>query len=95
MTLFENPITPKDVRYNHVYAHTHAVIERTIGLLKGRWMCLDTTGGKLLYTPEKVCSMLWPSQHCNGSWHSSNTWNMTHNPIWDLPAGLQLSLAMT
>ena len=28
-------------------------MERTNGVLKDRWMCLDTAGGKLLYSPEK------------------------------------------
>ncbi|KAK0132138.1 putative nuclease HARBI1 [Merluccius polli] len=37
---------------------THHYIERTIGILKGRWMCLDTAGGKLLYKPEKVCRII-------------------------------------
>lgn len=45
--------------YNHVHAHMRAVIERTSGLLKSCWMCLDAAGAKLLYTPEKVCRMFW------------------------------------
>ncbi|KAK1889428.1 putative nuclease HARBI1 [Dissostichus eleginoides] len=35
-----------------------AVVERTIGLLKGRWRCLDATGGKLSYKPDKVCQIV-------------------------------------
>jgi len=34
---------------------TRAVVEHNIGVLKARWMCLDTVGGKLLYSPEKGC----------------------------------------
>ena len=58
MTPFANPQTPQEVRYNTIHALTRAVIERTFGQLKGRWMCLDTAGGKLLYAPEKVCKII-------------------------------------
>ena len=34
------------------------MVERTIGLLKGRWRCLDATGGKLSYKPDKVCQIV-------------------------------------
>ena len=58
MTPFADPETPQEVRFNNIHAHTRAVIERTFGLLKGRWMCLDTAGGRLLYAPEKVCRII-------------------------------------
>uniref|UniRef100_A0A3P9JS12 DDE Tnp4 domain-containing protein n=1 Tax=Oryzias latipes TaxID=8090 RepID=A0A3P9JS12_ORYLA len=35
-----------------------ALVERTIGLFKGRWRFLDCTGGRLLYTPGKVCQIV-------------------------------------
>ena len=54
MTPLTNPQTPREVSYNEMHARTRSTIERTIGILKGRWMCLDTAGGKLLYKPEKV-----------------------------------------
>ncbi|TWW78197.1 putative nuclease HARBI1 [Takifugu flavidus] len=41
-----------------MHARSRSTIERTIGILKGRWMCLDTAGGKLLYKPEKVCRII-------------------------------------
>uniref|UniRef100_A0AAV2JKC6 DDE Tnp4 domain-containing protein n=1 Tax=Knipowitschia caucasica TaxID=637954 RepID=A0AAV2JKC6_KNICA len=44
--------------YNDKHVRTRSIIERTIGILKGRWMCLDTAGGKLLYKPEKVCRII-------------------------------------
>ena len=36
----------------HTHQSTRAIVERTV--LKARWMCLDTTGGKLLHSPEKA-----------------------------------------
>ncbi len=33
-------------------------MERCIGLLKGRWLCLGSAGGTLLYTPQKVCDII-------------------------------------
>ncbi len=40
------------------HSQTRAVVERAIGLLKGRWRCLDATGGSLCYTPAKVCKIV-------------------------------------
>ena len=31
------------------------MVERTFGLLKARFRCLDKSGGALLYSPVKVC----------------------------------------
>ncbi|XP_045563101.1 putative nuclease HARBI1 [Salmo salar] len=42
------------MRYNLTHCRTRPVVDRIIGLLKGRWLCLDASGGKLLYKPEKV-----------------------------------------
>ena len=36
-------------------------MERTTGVLKARWMCLDTAGGKLLYSLEKACQIILAS----------------------------------
>ncbi len=58
MTPLANPQTRQEHSYNRRHTVTRAVIERTIGVLKARWMCLDTAGGKLLYTPEKVCQII-------------------------------------
>ena len=35
-----------------------AVVERTIGLLMGRWRCLNSSGGNLLYKPQMVCDVV-------------------------------------
>ncbi|KAJ8335832.1 hypothetical protein SKAU_G00391740 [Synaphobranchus kaupii] len=54
LTPFADPRTAEELRYNLAHGRTRSVVERTIGLLKGRWRCLDASGGKLLYKPEKV-----------------------------------------
>ena len=37
---------------------TRSVIERSFGLLKSRFRCLDKSGGTLLYAPEKVLKIV-------------------------------------
>ena len=55
MTPLYTPQTRQERAYNASHVPTRAIVERTIGRLKGRWMCLDAAGGgKLLYKPEKV-----------------------------------------
>ncbi|XP_050922147.1 uncharacterized protein LOC108883017 isoform X2 [Lates calcarifer] len=49
-----------------------AVVERTVRLPKARWMCCDTAGSKLLYTPEKVLLLYWPGYSCSTSLTSTN-----------------------
>ena len=46
------------MRYNEVHARARSVVERAIGLLKCRWRALDASGGRLLYHPAKVCSII-------------------------------------
>ncbi len=42
------------------YAHTHADHGEglCVELLKGRWLCLESAGGTLLYTADKVCKII-------------------------------------
>ncbi|KAJ8369796.1 hypothetical protein SKAU_G00098240 [Synaphobranchus kaupii] len=47
----------EELRYNLAHGRTRSVVEHTIGL-KGRWRCLDASGGKLLYKPEKVTRII-------------------------------------
>ncbi|XP_061074477.1 putative nuclease HARBI1 isoform X2 [Conger conger] len=58
LTPFPNPQSAEERNYNMRHSQARAVVERTIGLFKGRWRCLDATGGKLLYKPEKVCHIV-------------------------------------
>lgn len=58
MTPLTNPQTPRELVYNEAHTTTRAVIERTNGVLKARWLCLDAKGGTLLYAPEKVCKII-------------------------------------
>ncbi|CAJ1057881.1 putative nuclease HARBI1 [Xyrichtys novacula] len=58
MTPLHNPHTDRERRYNHLHSRSRSVVERAIGQLKGRWRCLDRSGGMLLYRPEKVCRIV-------------------------------------
>ena len=58
MTPFRNPQTPGEKRYNLAHARTRGVVERTFGLLKSRFRCLDKSRGTLLYSPEFVCKII-------------------------------------
>lgn len=48
-----NPTSPQEVRYNEANMKTRSIIERSFGLLKSRFRCIDTSGGTLLYIPLK------------------------------------------
>ncbi|XP_056263474.1 putative nuclease HARBI1 [Pseudoliparis swirei] len=58
LTPFNNPQSAEERNYNTRHSQARAVVERSIGLLKGRWRCLDATGGKLCYKPDKVCQIV-------------------------------------
>lgn len=58
MTPLTNPRTQQEQAYNRAHARTRSTVERAIGLLKGRWLCLSSTGGTLQYRPEKVCRII-------------------------------------
>ncbi|XP_056466445.1 extracellular calcium-sensing receptor-like [Gadus chalcogrammus] len=45
MTPLTNPNTDQERRYNDLHSRTRIIVERAIGLLKGRWRCLDRSGG--------------------------------------------------
>ncbi|KAJ1192329.1 hypothetical protein NDU88_001640 [Pleurodeles waltl] len=54
MTPFGNPSTAAERAYNDAHGRTRSIVERTFGILKSRFRCLDITGGSLLYSPEMV-----------------------------------------
>ncbi|KAJ1209528.1 hypothetical protein NDU88_004903 [Pleurodeles waltl] len=58
LTPVRNPRTRAEERYNEAHGRTRRVIERTFGLLKARFRCLNMTGGSLFYSPKKVCQII-------------------------------------
>uniref|UniRef100_A0A3B4Y3T8 DDE Tnp4 domain-containing protein n=1 Tax=Seriola lalandi dorsalis TaxID=1841481 RepID=A0A3B4Y3T8_SERLL len=44
-------------RYNQAHISTRNIVERTFGVLKSWFRCLDRTGGALLYSPQKVAQI--------------------------------------
>ncbi|XP_029435736.1 putative nuclease HARBI1 [Rhinatrema bivittatum] len=58
LTPLQSPHTNAEKRYNEAHASTRNVIERTFGVLKMRFRCLDRSGGALQYSAEKVVSII-------------------------------------
>ncbi|KAJ1201616.1 hypothetical protein NDU88_005422 [Pleurodeles waltl] len=58
LTLFGNPSTTAERAYNDADRRTRSIVERTFGILKSRFRCLDITGGSLLYSPEMVWKII-------------------------------------
>ncbi|KAJ1217163.1 hypothetical protein NDU88_004758 [Pleurodeles waltl] len=58
LTTVRNPRTRAEERYNEAHGQTRRVIERTFGLLRARFRCLNLTGGSLYYSPKKVCQII-------------------------------------
>ncbi|VDI67347.1 Hypothetical predicted protein, partial [Mytilus galloprovincialis] len=52
-----NPTTRQDQRYNTCHMRRCAV-ERSFGVLKSRFLCIDTTAGTLLYSPVRCCDII-------------------------------------
>ena len=50
------PTTVREFSFNRRHSRARVVIERTFGVLKQRFRCLDKSGGVLSYTPQKVAS---------------------------------------
>lgn len=50
-----NPTTRPEERYNASHIRTRNTVERSFGVLKSRFRCLDTSGGSLFYSPTKAC----------------------------------------
>ena len=58
MTPFQNPQNANQERYNISHMKTRNVIERTFGVLKMRFRCLHSTGGKLRISPKRACYVI-------------------------------------
>ncbi|KAJ1124880.1 hypothetical protein NDU88_003327 [Pleurodeles waltl] len=58
MTPFSNLSTAAERAYNEAHRRTRSIVDRTFGILKSRFCCLDITGGSLLYSPEMVCRII-------------------------------------
>ena len=56
MTPFLMPATVREIVFNRKHTQTRSVIERTFGILKMRFRCLDRSGGTLQYGPQKVAA---------------------------------------
>ena len=55
--------TDEEAHFNTAHACAQSVVERSIGMLKGRWRSLDASGGRLLYDPKKVCQVILAQLH--------------------------------
>ena len=58
MTPFRDPQTTGEQNYDAAHIRTRRVVERTFGILKSRFRCLDKSGGTLLYSPNFVCQII-------------------------------------
>ncbi|XP_043544956.1 putative nuclease HARBI1 isoform X2 [Chiloscyllium plagiosum] len=58
MTPLRHPRTEAEHRYNEAHSKTRITVERTIGILKQRFRCLDRSRGALQYSPHKVSRMI-------------------------------------
>ncbi|XP_063298481.1 transcription termination factor 4, mitochondrial isoform X1 [Pelobates fuscus] len=58
LTPVRSPTIKPEVKYNIAHRSTLCVVERTFGVLKSRFRCLDHSGGAFLYSPEKVCKII-------------------------------------
>ncbi|XP_063774703.1 clathrin heavy chain linker domain-containing protein 1 isoform X2 [Pseudophryne corroboree] len=54
MTPLHNPQGPSQHQYYDAHIATRSVVERTFGVLKSHFRCLDWSSGTLLYQPPKV-----------------------------------------
>jgi len=52
------PTTRNQQRYNGAHMRTRSVVERSFGVLKSRFRCIDTSAGTLLYSPRKCCDIV-------------------------------------
>ena len=59
MVPFNNPTAAGEKKFNKSLKRCRSVVERTIGVLKSRWRCLDSSNtGGLQFTPEVSCQVI-------------------------------------
>jgi len=58
LTPVSAPTSHGQESYNAAHTKTRSVVERSFGLLKSRFRCLDKSGGTLLYKPDKTCRIV-------------------------------------
>lgn len=58
LTPLANANQPEEIRYNDAHVRTRGVIERTFGLMKMRFRCMDGSGGVILSHPDVACDMI-------------------------------------
>ncbi|XP_062587653.1 putative nuclease HARBI1 [Saccostrea cucullata] len=58
MTPVLNPSNPRELAYNDAHAKTRNPIERSFGVLKMRFRCIDHSGGTLLFHPARACKIV-------------------------------------
>ena len=46
-----NPANRHEQGFSDAHMRTRTIVERSFGVLKSRFRCIDTSGGTLLYTP--------------------------------------------
>uniref|UniRef100_A0A803JVB5 DDE Tnp4 domain-containing protein n=1 Tax=Xenopus tropicalis TaxID=8364 RepID=A0A803JVB5_XENTR len=54
ITPIHRPHSRAECAFNEAHVRARSVIERTFGVLKSRFRCLDKSGGSLMYSPTKV-----------------------------------------
>ncbi|XP_056375375.1 putative nuclease HARBI1 [Hyla sarda] len=89
MTPYLNPRTPAEQRYNLAHKNTRSIVERTFGILKSRFRCLDVSGGALLYKPKIVCQIIIA---CAILHNIANKHNIETPLADDLRAEIQINL---
>ena len=58
ITQFGNPATDEERTFNREFKKLRKDVECAIGRFKGRFRCLDKSGGFLQYDPEVCCKII-------------------------------------
>ncbi|KAL2103415.1 hypothetical protein ACEWY4_000283 [Coilia grayii] len=69
ITPLAQPQTEQERRFNRSHIRTRAIVERCIGVLKGRWLCLGAAGGVHTRKGVQYYYCMWgSSQHRPEEW---------------------------